>query len=197
MHTTSAGVSAIRSRITWFFYYAAHLCRRTIICWLTCCSYVDILKLFIVSTKAGYELMVNPTDLLNLVDKTPTQSAGRPLMEEEVELRQTWVHAIYLTLTHVDWKNITPGWHVDESISSLYGPLLPRLVQCKEEGQKFHTDSFLDEFPHLTVGGGVLQRAIVAQTLRVMWITLDVLQEEELAKPRSPRPKIPGAFDGY
>ena len=155
---------------------------------------MDILKLFIVSTKAGYELETSPEQLVELVNSCPTQSAGRPLMKEEQELREHWIHSIYLTLEHVKWRDIEPRWSVADQVSQSYAPVLDSLVKAKEGNQKLETEKVLKDFPELLSDtADVVERAIVAQTLRVIWITLEALQEEELAKPRTPRPKIPGA----
>ena len=164
-------------------------------------SFVDILKLFVVSTKAGYELETPPSKMVQLVNDCPNQSGGRPLMTEEIALRTSWIHTIYLTLEYVQWKKLKPTWKVDRDIQTTYKPVLESLVQSKEMGEKLATDQLLhDYFPSLVAAENsnadtMIERAIVAQTLRVIWITLEALQEEELAKPRTPRPKIPGAFD--
>jgi hypothetical protein len=159
-------------------------------------GYVDILKLFIVSTKAGYELLLGPTSLIQKVDSCENRSAGRLLMDEEIQLRRNWIHAIYLTLAHLDWKKVdASSWEADAHISKQYQPLLPELVELKATGKAFEAENILENHPELVKEGSAIDRAVVSQTLRVIWITMDVLQEEELAKPRSPRPQIPGAFD--
>ena len=161
-----------------------------------CFRFVDILKLFVVSAKAGYELETPPEDLIELVNNCPTQSAGRPLMKEEQEVREQWINAVYLTLEIVEWKEIKPSWTVDDTLRAVYEQAIPSLAKAKEADQKLQTENILKEFPTMLKDtSNVVEKAIVAQTLKVIWITLDALQEEELAKPRNPRPKIPGAFE--
>jgi hypothetical protein len=59
---------------------------------------VDVLKLFIVAVKAGYELNMAPDEVTQRVDSVPRKSAGRDLMPEEIKLRKTWIHCIFLVL---------------------------------------------------------------------------------------------------
>lgn len=114
-------------------------------------------------------------------------------MKEEEELRNQWIHAVYLVLQHVQWKQITQpsSWSMDAKVHATFQPILDNLVKAKHEGKPLESEAILEKFNVKDV----TERAIMAQTLRVIWITLEALQEEELAKPRSPRPKIPGAFD--
>jgi len=58
-------------------------------------GYVDVLKLFIVAVKAGYEFPVPLDELHRLVETCPVNSAGRELMREEKELRFEWMKLVY------------------------------------------------------------------------------------------------------
>lgn len=173
-------------------YWARCLRPLTTLLW---CSYVDILKLFIAATKAGYERQIDPSELIRLVDNDPQQSAGRPLTDDECALRANWIQVIYLTLQHLHWKDLELGWALDDHLAQRYGDVLPTLVDDKKSGRKLDVNALLSQHPSIVRSDSVVERAITGQSLRVMWVTMDVVADEELAKPRTPRPKIPGAFD--
>ena len=58
-------------------------------------GYIDVLKLFIVSVKSGYEANLSLDALHQLVVDCPVNSAGRDLMKEELELRREWMMVVY------------------------------------------------------------------------------------------------------
>lgn len=58
-------------------------------------GYVDVLKLFIVAVKTGYEKKIPLDELNQLVRDCPVNSAGRDLMKEELELRREWMAVVY------------------------------------------------------------------------------------------------------
>ena len=58
-------------------------------------GYVDVLKLFIVAVKSGYEKNISLDELNHLVQDCPVNSAGRDLMKEELELRNEWMMVVY------------------------------------------------------------------------------------------------------
>lgn len=58
-------------------------------------GYIDVLKLFIVAVKAGYEFPLSLEELHRLVQECPVNSAGRELMKEEKELRLEWMTMVY------------------------------------------------------------------------------------------------------
>jgi hypothetical protein len=58
-------------------------------------GYVDVLKLFIVAVKTGYEKKIPLDELNQLVQDCPVNSARRDLMKEEMELRREWMAVVY------------------------------------------------------------------------------------------------------
>ena len=64
-------------------------------------GYVDTLKLFIAAALTAYERGFTVNALSLELAQCPTQTAGRPLMQEEVELRSVWLSLVYLTLANV------------------------------------------------------------------------------------------------
>ncbi|KAL3785658.1 hypothetical protein HJC23_008708 [Cyclotella cryptica] len=58
-------------------------------------GYIDVLKLFIVSVKAGYEANLSFEVLSKLVEECPVNSAGRDLANEEKDLRSEWILVVY------------------------------------------------------------------------------------------------------
>ena len=65
-------------------------------------GYIDVLKLFIVAVKAGYERSLSLDELHALVELCPVNSAGRNLMNEEKQLRLEWMKMVYALL--MEWN---------------------------------------------------------------------------------------------
>ncbi|KAL7524304.1 hypothetical protein ACHAXR_000515, partial [Thalassiosira sp. AJA248-18] len=72
-------------------------------------GYIDVLKLFIVATKSGYELNIPLSELHQLVKDCPVNSAGRDLMKEELELRLEWMRMVYEMLNALNDGNSLSG----------------------------------------------------------------------------------------
>jgi hypothetical protein len=72
-------------------------------------GYVDVLKLFVVSVKAGYEKSISLSDLNRYVMDCPIKSAGRELVIEEVGLRSEWMGVVYGLLDALGDDGIIDG----------------------------------------------------------------------------------------
>ena len=167
-------------------------------------GFVDVLKLLIAAIKAGYEIGVTPSDLVAKVDSIPDQTAGRQLMPEEIILRNTWIQVVYLTLSSVNHRtNASDTMILDEGVRSSFESIIPDLAARKAAGEQLQLELLLethkDNFNNLD---HPFQKAIMTHSLRVIWITLTVLEEEERCNkefsrqdaPMPPAPPIPGAF---
>jgi hypothetical protein len=163
---------------------------------------VDVLKLFIVAAKASYELGMDPVDLIRRVENIRPQSAGRDLMPEEVKLRNTWIHVVYLVLQylqHTQKVETSTAADIDEAVQSTFSTdLLADMKKQHDAGGAFHLEQWLDkyEFPNMD---DPMQKAIISQSLRVIWFTYTVLNEERVCNEEKTglkaQPPIPGAFD--
>mmetsp|Transcript_17457 Transcript_17457/g.30068 ORF Transcript_17457/g.30068 Transcript_17457/m.30068 type:complete len:317 (+) Transcript_17457:687-1637(+) len=82
-------------------------------------GYIDVLKLFIVAVKAGYERSLPLDELHQLVETCPVNSAGRDLMKEEKELRFEWMKVVYemMNALNPDLEDVSAsgGLESDES----------------------------------------------------------------------------------
>ena len=178
-------------------------------------GYVDVLKLFIAAVSSGYALGMTPGNLLDTVADCPEQSANRPLMDEEVTLRTTWIQVIYLVLDHVHYKDKNLGDldlvnqrqdgrsdAIDATVQETYAGAIPIVLQAREDGASFEAEKILELCSTALPSSGnkdPLEKAILSQSLRVIWLALTVLEEEaqclEDKAPFKPQPQIPGAFD--
>jgi len=191
-------------------------------------GYVDVLKLFIVAVKTSYENGTSPSTLVEKVANCPVNTAGRPLMPEEIQLRTTWIQAIYLILNHIGHEGVavvvedetnpktttttttatttTTGSSsadididmIDESIRDTYSAILPHVVTLRAENGNFQADEVVEQHQDiLPTATSPMEMAIVSQTIRVIWYTLVVLDEEKLVfgeddtSNTPPRPNIP------
>jgi hypothetical protein len=159
-----------------------------------------VLKLFIVAVKASYERGTLTIDeLVHAVDTCPVNTAGRPLIPAEVELRTTWIHATYWMLGHVMTtplgSDLAKAAGVNDNVKDTYTSVIPDLVALHANGGTLNTQEFVQD--HLDILPAVIQEdamqmAIVSQTIKVMWYALVVLDEERLANGEEPpRPNIP------
>jgi riboflavin kinase len=171
-------------------------------------GYVETIKLFIAAVLTGYGLSIPLKDLLDLVKMCPAQSANRPLMKEEEDLRATWVTMVYLIAQHVQYRNgVVKDAHLlidsnllndDSEVWTVYKSVLPRLQELhgegNETGPRFNAEKVIEGNSDLlsTLLDDSYQKALVLQNLRVMWITLTVLEEEKLCLDQKPPvPPIP------
>ena len=182
-------------------------------------GFVDVLKLFIVATKAGYEQGMSMPALLREVEACPVQSANRPLMDEEAALRSSWMNVVYLVLERAGHgtDDAAVGATVDEVARTKYGAVVDTLADAKrrqeEEGAKADATAplTLDEIVAMGKSSGIsfdglnlddaMEKAIAQQCLKVMKVVFTVLEEERLCFDEggvgpAPRPPIPGAFKG-
>lgn len=158
-----------------------------------------MLKLFIVSIKSGFELGILPLELIQRVDAVEQKAAGRELMVEEIQLRNTWIQVVYLVLRRAGYATASfavPD-SIDEVIVAAYSDKIAMLANRRERAEDFRADDLIE------TDSGVDNPAasvIMIQSLRVAWLTLVVLEEEErcnseFARQDAPmRPQIPGAF---
>jgi hypothetical protein len=165
-------------------------------------GYVDVLKLFIVAVKAARERQCLADALVESVNECPVNTAGRPLMPEEIQLRTTWIHAVYLMLNHIEHDADNND---DDNVQTTYAKILPDLVELKQGEGPLITQQFVrehgDALPSI-IQEDELQMAIVSQTIKVLWYTLVVLEEERLANDdidddplKVARPQIPRGQD--
>jgi len=163
-------------------------------------GYVDVLKLFIVSAKSGYELGIDPLELIQNVDAIENKAAGRELMPEEIELRNTWIQVVYFVLQQTKHNSANDeGMSIDTKIAFSFQSKFETLQKRKRDGEESFRvdDSLIDSSVELDP----LKTAIMTQSLRVIWYTLIVLEEEErcnteFARQDAPMtPPIPGAFE--
>jgi hypothetical protein len=163
-----------------------------------------VLKLFIVAVKAGYELNMAPDEVIQRVDNVPQQSAGRNLMPEEIMLRNTWIHCIFLLLESLKHEKIKSGDSqtetaaIDVYVQTTFLPdLLVDMKDRHDNGETFQLDALLEKysFPNME---DPTEKAIVSQSLRAIWFTYTVLKEEKICFEEKSglkaQPPIPGAY---
>ncbi|CAM9433805.1 unnamed protein product [Discosporangium mesarthrocarpum] len=79
------------------------LVEKTFVVAASASDYVGGLKAFIGVVKEAYERGYTVPALTLEVSFVPTQTAGRPLAPDEVELRSVWIALVYLTLEKARW----------------------------------------------------------------------------------------------
>mmetsp|Transcript_20698 Transcript_20698/g.23721 ORF Transcript_20698/g.23721 Transcript_20698/m.23721 type:complete len:183 (-) Transcript_20698:18-566(-) len=113
------------------------------------------LKLFIVAvtTAAKKFEKASAIAITQTVNSLPS-SIGRPLEEQEQELRDTWIQAIYLLLGHTlalgdddDFVVVNDGTTTTNndtnSVADLYGPILDDLVAIHNTGMGLNVNQFI------------------------------------------------------
>ena len=152
--------------------------------------------------------------MISMVNNCPTNTAGRPLEVEEIQLRTTWIYAVALMLDHIKYKadlsasnESVKAQGIDDddadddanSVKVIYGPILPIIADLIDSGESLKTQEFMNQYRSLlpdTLYGDDVQLAIASQTVKVLYYTLTVLEEERLANESDDtsnlaRPQIP------
>ena len=164
-------------------------------------GYVDTLKLFIAAAYAAYERGFTVSALGLELSALTTQTAGRPLMQEEVDLRQVWLCLVFLTLANVGHPSAAAaacGESVPEEIRKQFGTFVYDVVNARKSGFTLETLKLEDLMRRSGTGESMtaMEKAILGQSMRVVFLTLTVKEESEAAAdlppPRKPGPSIPG-----
>lgn len=168
---------------------------------------VGPLQLFIVAVKLA-SVQKSALDLIKAVNQSVT--SGRPLDQTEQDLRATWIQAIVLVLAHTDDddESATSTQGLDKTLVEMYAPVLDDLVNLQKSGLGLNAQQFVQNRKELllqvpdnsTSNNNVLlleeeeevdpvQLAIVTQTVKVMFYTLEVLADEEEEGQQGQSPK--------
>ena len=139
-------------------------------------------------------------------------TAGRPLLPEEAELRTLWLSLVHLTL-EAEGEAAPPGGDggdggdgrdgrdggeeplaaasVDASARDEYSPLVEE-VRRKVGGGAALGDLSVDDLVGADPQRTPLRAAVLANCVRVVFLTLGVLGDERAAGATTARPYIPG-----
>ncbi|KAL3762090.1 hypothetical protein ACHAWU_003829 [Discostella pseudostelligera] len=172
-------------------------------------GYIDVLKLFIVAVKAGYETSLSLHELHTLVTNCPVNSAGRDLMNEEKELRYEWMKLVYALLNELNRNNDADmhsgdgvgaegGSNADARISGVVQSMLSiQRTLLDEESNSGGKQDATVSLTNLTVDQALaksnslsvlyettlnnpMERAILTNDIRVAILTFRVLEEERI-----------------
>ena len=140
-------------------------------------GYVDTLKLFIVAAKAGFEIGSTISEVSSELEACERQTAGRPLLEEEVELRHLWVCLVYQTLAQVSHptKAAEVGDTVGVELREKYAPLVEGVVTAHTQGCALPS---LELSAFVQPPADAIEKAVLSQSMRLIFLTLVVLKEE-------------------
>lgn len=158
-------------------------------------GFVDNLKLFIASSLAGYQQGISAAELLSELAAVKITTANRPLAIEESDLRAAWVGIVYLTAREVEEDIVNASaWAVPEAIRQHYGPLVTATVRAHYGGWTIKNVETIEILKSANMEPSTeLEKAVLSQCIRVVFLTLQVLDEITLAKGDAvPRPNIPG-----
>ena len=158
----------------------------------------------------------NIGDLIKAVDNCPSQQLGRPLDPSEKEIRAIWIHSISLMLWRVQCGDddskplpttVPSDLGIEEKVANLYFPVLDDIVAIHKSGLGLNVDRFVSSRKEILMpskndsqrnlllideddgggdDGGPVQLAIVTQTIKVLYNTLEVLDELEEGEINSP-----------
>ena len=176
------------------------------------------MKLFIVSVKTAFQKGLTISFIIDSLDSYPIQSANRPLMKEEKQLRSTWMNLVYIILENLNIPNEyddAKTTRVDETIRNKYGEYMQYITDWREK-QNFDDRDAAAMVAELKVEDVIqgcisskestiidaLEKAMLPQNIRVGLLTLMVLEEEKRClddnsnanfEDMPPPPPIPGA----
>lgn len=169
-------------------------------------GYIDVLKLFIVAVKAGYERDLSLGELHQLVVDCPVNSAGRDLVKEELGLRLEWMRVVYELLIALDVPGgeagvVTAGGDEDlitTRVTGVVSAMLTLLNELQNEeattggkqdasvtlsnltaDQALERSSSLSKL-HESFASSPMDKAFLINDIRVALVTFRVLEEEKV-----------------
>uniref|UniRef100_A0A7S0L487 Uncharacterized protein n=1 Tax=Coccolithus braarudii TaxID=221442 RepID=A0A7S0L487_9EUKA len=161
-------------------------------------GYIDTMKLFIVAVKAAFERGVSFERLAQALSGCERQTAGRPLMAEEEELRKVWACLVYLTLEETDHHPhyhaapASPGQTVPAEQRERFADFVTNVVDARAKGITLPSLQ-LESVWRGDEPRNAVETAVLSQSMRVVFLTITVLKEEALASGKEPpKPFIPG-----
>ena len=158
-------------------------------------GYVDVLKMFIAASMASYELGFSIEDVQKELLACPKQTANRPLMKEEENLRYTWYCLVYSTLATIGHPSRNPliQESIPKDIQDMYRDAVEKVAAANKEGKSVPLEDLVKDLdPSLSQ----IEKAVRSQSLRVVALTTIVLSEsmESREGMAPPTPPIEGAF---
>lgn len=170
-------------------------------------GYVDILKMFIAASVAGYEYGFPLATLQEELAKCERQTANRPLLPEEERLRFQWLCIVYMTCEALQHPTKSAGATLSQHESQIgdirdeYEPFLQLVASAyRSEDPIPSVEGLLTSHSNAPLSNP-LETAILLQSLRVATLTPVVIQESKDAAGDTttsidpPKPPIKGAFD--
>jgi hypothetical protein len=168
-------------------------------------GYVDVLKMFIAAAMSSYQYGFPIDAIQKSLSECPNDTANRPLMPEEVDLRHTWYSLVYLTLLTIDHPTVQKEAVSDSiptKIRETYGLLVDRMSEMYkvDDASTISVEDLMkdDSIAPSTQDLSEMERAILLQSMRVATLTLVVLREAQENDPAGqsppPKPPIKGAF---
>jgi hypothetical protein len=148
-------------------------------------------------------------DIVQMVRACPINTAGRPLELEEIQLRTSWIYAVALMLDHIEYRKATSiengtmaqpssneSDEIADSIRCTFGPVLSTIVELQRSGGSLNTQEFIQQHKALlpeSIYDDDIQLVIASQTIKVLWYTLTVLDEERIANDVDDMSELPVA----
>jgi hypothetical protein len=184
-------------------------------------GYVDVLKLFIVAVKTGYQKKIPLDELHELVKNCPVNSAGRDLMKEEVDLRREWMAVVYEMMKALNHENnncmsvtlqgqepANPNYDSQKRVAQVVDSMLQLQQNLQEEEHKsggeqdsvvaltnLTVEKALQKLPSLSQLHESIQspmkKAFLTNDIRVALLTFKVIEEEKVCLEDSKGKKIP------
>lgn len=135
---------------------------------------VDTLKLFVAAVKAGYERSVPISEMEAALDAVERQTAGRPLLDEETELRSAWLSLVYLTLERrgVASTSDAGALEVAPRVRDVYEAAIDSILLKREIASVEFKDLKLRELlpGDEAKARNPIERAILSQSLKLIWV---------------------------
>lgn len=165
-------------------------------------GYIDVLKLFIVAVKAGYEANLSVEVLSKLVEECPVNSAGRLLAHEEKELRREWMIVVYKMLKGLQIHDQIVDTNInsqsaEERVSRVVSAILAIRNELESEEEKSGgKQDAIAAMSSLSVENAIrrsdlltnlndlcttpMEQALLRSDIRVAVLTCKVLEEEKM-----------------
>eukprot|EP00536_Pseudo-nitzschia_multiseries_P014477 jgi/Psemu1/291472/fgenesh1_pg.710_\ len=171
-------------------------------------GYVDVLKMFIAASIGAYEAGFSVASILEELEENTNlpNTANRPLVDEEKQIRRDWLSLVYATLAAMGYTSpVSSPLAVDVAKKSIpqdivdrYGEYITKIGEAYKIGtHRSLSVEYLAGRTGNTNQSSPLEKAILLQSLKVATLTPTVVEEAREATGNSmktPTPPIEGAF---
>jgi hypothetical protein len=153
---------------------------------------IEPLRLFVVAVTTASKKYKGASAMALAMTVDALPPSVRPLEPQERELRETWIKAVYLMMSHVLEGFDDSSSNNNDEVANTYGPILVDLVAIHRTGMGLNVNQFVESRKDILLprdnilmledgpdDDDLVRLAVVTQTINVLFTTLVVMTGED------------------